>query len=190
MSDYLEPDVTGITAKDLKRRRARARSLRKDGLTQTEIAKRLGVAQCTVSDYLRADAPPKVSQLPSGTPVAGPGNELTMRHGAYSERAIRPIRERHVDELSGRYPFVSPVRIRVQAQRLAMIDLVADFLDVKGVVRVDLARTFDVADKLMQWLAVPSAGLSAPMPRRRPVTRPLMTAMTVCRARRGGNGAP
>ena len=56
-------------------------------------------------------------------------------HGAQSEQAIRPLRERFVVELSAAFPSATKAEVAIQAQRLAQLELLGAFLDEFGVIR-------------------------------------------------------
>jgi hypothetical protein len=58
-----------------------------------------------------------------------------VTHGAHSAAAIRPLRERHIAELSEEFPNATPPELAIQAQRLAQLQLLAEFLDDRGVIR-------------------------------------------------------
>jgi hypothetical protein len=60
-----------------------------------------------------------------------PGSTL---HGAYSETAIRPIRERLVAELTKAFPSATSEEIATQAMRMAQLEALGIYLDERGVI--------------------------------------------------------
>lgn len=134
-------------------RRKRVGELREQGLSVRAIAERVGCGKTTV----QAD----LDRLARGrTPARGykwedfkAGNTVALRHGTRSERAIAPLRERHLAELRERYPFMPRLRLAAQSQRLAQIDLASRWLDeVDEIVKDDEGRIFPVASELVKWL--------------------------------------
>ncbi len=117
-----------------------------------EIAREIGVSAATVSRDIKSDppaAPKEVENLKQGGEA---GNLHGLVHGTRSERTLKPVRERHAAALQGRYPYADPGRIATQAQRLAMIELGAAWLDEQGeVVRDSEGRVFDIADRVDSW---------------------------------------
>jgi hypothetical protein len=131
------------------RRRARVRELRDEGLSVREIACKLEIGRSTVARDI-AVAPERGQMVPN---AAGPSNERALKHGAYSERRIGPVREEHARDLAERYAWIDPARRALQSQRLAQIDLGSAWLDEQGgVVRNAEGHVFDIADKLSRWL--------------------------------------
>jgi hypothetical protein len=60
---------------------------------------------------------------------------LSRTHGAQSEQAIRPLRERYLAELAEEFPHASPRTLVIQAARLAKLELLERFVDERGVIR-------------------------------------------------------
>jgi hypothetical protein len=58
-----------------------------------------------------------------------------VTHGAYSDAAIRPARERHLAELVEAFPNATHAERTIQAQRLAQLEQLGAFLDERGVIR-------------------------------------------------------
>jgi hypothetical protein len=56
------------------------------------------------------------------------------KHGAYSETAIRPIRERLVAELAKAFPSATSEEIATQAMRMAQLEALGVYLDERGVI--------------------------------------------------------
>lgn len=143
----------------LERRRARARELRAEGLSIRDIAERLRVGRSTIARDLVASEPERLPvpgiQDEHGRPVAGAeaDNTLALAHGCYSPRTIAPVREEHGRVLAERYSWLDPGRRATEAQRRAMIELAAGWIDRQGtVVKDGEGRTFDIAVKLAAWL--------------------------------------
>ncbi len=145
------------------RRREVRRMVDADELpAQRELARRFGVSPSTVNadiQRVRSEAAP-ADRLPNlfgadGRPVAGqPAGEPSraMSHGAYSEHRLAPVREAHRDALARRYPWADAGRISTQAQRLAQIEVAADWLDLKaGIVRDAEGRVWPVAESISKW---------------------------------------
>jgi hypothetical protein len=57
------------------------------------------------------------------------------KHGAFSEVAIRPARERYAVELAEAFPSASAAEVAIQAQRLAQLEQLGAYLDERGVIR-------------------------------------------------------
>jgi hypothetical protein len=58
-----------------------------------------------------------------------------VTHGAHSPARIAPARERHLERLREQFPQGDVTIIGLQATRLAMLDLVADWLGNRGPIR-------------------------------------------------------
>ena len=149
------------------RRRVEAHRLAGEGVGVREIARRLDVNPSTISRDLR-EPPPTIAPLANlqdaaGRPVAGAeiGNSRSMTHGTNSERAIAPLREKHVAELRGTYPRLDGRRLALLADRLARIELATSWLDAQGgVVRDEEGEVFAVVKELERWASRAEAVLA------------------------------
>jgi hypothetical protein len=118
------------------------------GVSTREICRRLSIGKGTLYRDLHAAGRPR----PANVPAAPVGNVRALRSGAYSERQLAPVRQRHADDLARRYPWVDVGRRAVQAQRLGQIELGARWLDERGeVVRDDEGRIYPIADAVSKW---------------------------------------
>lgn len=87
-------------------------------------------------------------------PPAPTGHERSLKHGTRSERKLAPVRQKHADMLRADYPHLDARRVALLADRLAVTELAAGWLDEQGtVVRTKAGQVFDVADKLASWTA-------------------------------------
>lgn len=87
-------------------------------------------------------------------PPAPLGHERSLKHGTRSERTLAPVRQKHADLLRHDYPHLDARRIALLADRLAVSELAAGWLDDRGtVVRTKAGQVFDVADRLAKWNA-------------------------------------
>lgn len=133
-------------------RRARARALADEGLSVREIAERLDVSKSTAAADLLVPEPDSDGRVVVPNRAEN-GNGRAVTHGVYSDRRIAPVREQHARDLAAAYPGLAAGRRAAEAQRRAMIQLAADWIDERGtVVRDGQGRTFDVAVKLAAWL--------------------------------------
>ena len=62
-----------------------------------------------------------------------------VRHGAGSEALIRPLAETYLDELLEEFPAASERVLRLQARRLAKLDRLSSYLEVKGKIATSAA---------------------------------------------------
>jgi hypothetical protein len=74
-------------------------------------------------------------------------------HGAYSEAAIRPARERHLAELARAFPNATHAEVTIQAQRLAQLEQLGVYLDARGVIAHKRRGTVYPAAQLAERLA-------------------------------------
>jgi Homeodomain-like domain len=146
-----------MSAVGLSRRRARAHRLRSEGKTVREVAKALGVSLSTAHNDLR-HAPRALRGLPNiqdseGRPVSGasPGNTRSLQHGAYSERTVGPLREKHAAELARDYPGLDGRRLVLLADRLARIEAASAWLAGREIVRNEDGDVYAVVDRLERW---------------------------------------
>jgi transcriptional regulator with XRE-family HTH domain len=116
------------------RRRRRIHRLRADGATVAAIAERLGVAISTVKRDLKAEPPPPPYQA-----VDRLRSDAAVTHGAFSETALAPLREKHGDRLRQRFSAVTEERLSLIATLFARIDLANAWMDERGIVRDDVA---------------------------------------------------
>lgn len=87
-------------------------------------------------------------------PPAPAGNTRSLKHGTRSERSLAPIRSRHAASLAATYPHIDERRLALLADRLAVVELAAAWLDDKGtIMRTKSGQVFDVADRLAKWNA-------------------------------------
>lgn len=137
-----------VSRADQERRRARVRAMHHDeGLSLQHIADQLGVGKSTVWRDLRAEKPGPPASVP---PPAADGNTRALKSGAYSESVLAPVRQRYFADLTVNYPHM-PEGSRVsQAQRLAQLEVGANWIDEHGLMRPD-GKPFDIGDKLMIW---------------------------------------
>jgi hypothetical protein len=65
---------------------------------------------------------------------AGPGNDRSLRHGAYSSARREPLERRHLEALRLAYPTASDALLNASAKRLSMIDLFSAWISDAGAV--------------------------------------------------------
>ena len=87
-----------------------------------------------------AETRPKVAMPLSSDPaararqLANLKSTSAVKHNAYSETAIRPIRERLVTELTKAFPSATSEEIATQAMRMAQLEALGIYLDERGVI--------------------------------------------------------
>lgn len=150
-------------------RRRRVTALLDEGLSKREVCRRLGIGWSTLYADLKASG----RKGPANAPPAPLDNQRARKHGVYSERNVAPLRVKHAAELAGLYPWMDDGRRAMQAQRLAMVELGAAWLDEQGdVVRDDEGKVYDIADKLSRWMAQAEAWYARAEEERRDRDRP------------------
>jgi transposase len=128
------------------RRQAKARRLRADGKSVRAIARELRVTGSTVQRDLAAAAPDHTQLAPPPQ-----GNTRRLVHGAHSERALAPCRERHARELRHDFPDLDGRRLALLADRLARIEVASRWLDGQDTIVLDDGRVLDAADRVEKW---------------------------------------
>jgi hypothetical protein len=99
---------------------------------------------------------------PRGTPEtiqpppapAGRGNARALKHGATSELALAPRRERHAQELRRDFPHLDERRLAILADKLARAESGVAWLDrqqSRGVVRSKSGDPFPIAALVDKW---------------------------------------
>lgn len=128
------------------RRRAKARRLHADGLGVREIARMLRCDPSTISRDLKAKPPERALAPP---PEA---NTRALKHGAFSERRLAPLREAHAKLLRADYE-LDGRRVALLSGLLAQIEAAADWLDrQESIVRDDeTGDVWGVVDRLAKW---------------------------------------
>jgi hypothetical protein len=79
------------------------------------------------------------------------GNAKALKHGAYSEKLLAPLREQYSDELAADYPQMDTRSRTVLASRLAKWELAEHFLNERGLVKNDDGDVFAIADRSEKW---------------------------------------
>jgi hypothetical protein len=90
-------------------------------------AGRVAARPCRATTAVQADG--NLTRQAAGEPSPA------TAHGAYSEAKVRPLRERYLAELRVEFPSASERRLRLQAHRLAQVELIGRFTDERGVIR-------------------------------------------------------
>jgi hypothetical protein len=136
--------MRGHSARGLERQRQRIRDalLASPNRSDRSIAAEIGCSHCTVArirglladaDHLpeggQADRPPH-----PGAQVAPPplGNARARTHGARSEDVLAPRREQHFVTLREYFPGEPEPMLRIAANRAARAEVLADWLDDRG----------------------------------------------------------
>jgi hypothetical protein len=61
--------------------------------------------------------------------------DAALRHGAHSPERIAPAREQHLDTLRERFPDADVTILGLQATRLAILELIGEWLGPRGIIR-------------------------------------------------------
>lgn len=151
-----------LTERKVESRRTDLRAILADDprATLSDIARELRCSRDTVARDMRAigftTGPLPNIQDENGKPINGQQAGAPSRattHGAYSELAIGPLREKRKAELAATYSWIDDARLSTQAQRLAMIERGSWWLDERGgVVRDRTGKVFDIATKVATWM--------------------------------------
>jgi hypothetical protein len=113
------------------------------------IAAKLGVGVSTVKRDLQTEPPPPPDQA-----VDRLRSDAAMTHGAFSEKALAPLRETHGDRLRKRFSGISEERLSLIATLFARVDLANAWLDANGMVRDDVAgELYPIARDADRWEA-------------------------------------
>lgn len=88
-----------------------------------------------VAGHLADGYAPVNGHHPNLIEPAGPGNARAVKHGAFSEQHVAPLRQARLAELQERFTGVPHTLLEQQAERLAQLELLRDFTDGRGVVR-------------------------------------------------------
>lgn len=117
--------------------------LAEPGLSNREVARRVGSDHKTAG-VVRAELE-RTGEIPARTRRRqGHGGELwvsearngkALRHGAYSEPKVAPLRERHLTALRERFDAVDERLLAITAHRMAQFELVTGWLDGHGIVK-------------------------------------------------------
>lgn len=109
----------------IRKRRLAVHRLRSEqpDLSVRDIADRLGVPRSTVQRDLEA-GPPEATPAPDC--AAGPGNTRAQKHGAYSERAVGPLRDQATAYAQERWPWVSRDDRELYGRLAARVALLGD----------------------------------------------------------------
>lgn len=86
----------------------------------------------------RAEVPARVPTGRAEMARGGRGNVhplAAVKHGAYQESKIAPLAAAYLDELMDELPSASERILRIQARRLARLELLGRFEDERGVLR-------------------------------------------------------